>query len=59
MRLFAMQLQLVGFFWFYSCDNFLRLGFKYSRLVYSLILNRVKGEEMTIAMYIGFSLGSL
>ena len=51
----AMQAQFTGFFGFcmaliFSLPFALIFGW-----LYGLLLNRVKGEEMTIAMYIGFS----
>jgi simple sugar transport system permease protein len=52
----SMQLQLTGGIGFFAAVLFsipfaLVLGY-----LYGLLLNKVKGEEMTIAMYVGFSI---
>jgi simple sugar transport system permease protein len=51
----AMQLHLTGFAGFFMAIVFsLPLAVVFG-LLYGMLLNKVKGEEMTIAMYVGFS----
>jgi simple sugar transport system permease protein len=52
----AMQFHLVGFAGFFGA---LLLSLPFALVfgwLYGLLLNKVKGEEMTIAMYVGFSI---
>ena len=51
----AMQLQLTGLFGFSAALLFTVFFSGIIGFGYSCVLNRVKGEEMTIAMYIGFA----
>lgn len=51
----AMQLQLTGLFGFSAALFFTVFFSGIIGFGYSCVLNRVKGEEMTIAMYIGFA----
>lgn len=55
----AMQLQMTGVFGFAGALIFTVVFSSILGWAYSLILNSVKGEEMTIAMYIGFSIVTL
>ena len=52
----AMQLQLTGFAGFGGAVLFCLPFAVVFGLLYGALLNKVKGEEMTIAMYVGFSI---
>jgi simple sugar transport system permease protein len=52
----AMQLRLTGFAGFCMAIVFSAPFAVLFGLLYGMLLNKVKGEEMTIAMYVGFSI---
>lgn len=52
----AMQLQFTGVFGFFAAVFFSMPFAIMFGWLYGVLLNKVKGEEMTIAMYVGFSI---
>ncbi|MDR2553539.1 MAG: ABC transporter permease [Treponema sp.] len=52
----AMQFQLTGFAGFAAAAGFSLPFAVIFGILYGILLNKVKGEEMTIAMYVGFSI---
>jgi simple sugar transport system permease protein len=52
----ALQAQVTGLFGFVTAIAFSLPFAVLFGLLYGIILNKVKGEEMTIAMYVGFSI---